>query len=134
MLKWLTSFLSNRKQWVVLDGTPSEWSDVISGVPQGTILGPILFLFDVNDIPERIQSTAKLFADDCKIYRCIHSREDYCMLLQNDLDSLSAWSRMRLVAPIQQIKVVVLRIRTNTDFRYSIDGHYLDNVNSQKDL
>ena len=78
MLKWLTSFLSNRKQRVVLNGTPSEWSDVISGVPQGTILGPILFLLYVNDIPERIQSTAELFADDCKIYRRINSREDLC--------------------------------------------------------
>ncbi len=92
LLQWFTPFLIGRKQKVILNGAASSWRDVISGVPQGTILGPVMFLFYVNDIPNHAKSTTKLFADACKLYRDIRTRDD-CALLQDDLDSLAAWSR-----------------------------------------
>ena len=73
---WFRNFLTKRKQRVLIRGTFSEWSPVMSGVPQGSILGPIMFLIYVNDIPNIITSTAKLFADDTKIYRQINNVQD----------------------------------------------------------
>ena len=69
LLLWFRHFLTNRLQRVGIRGTYSNWSAVTSGVPQGTILGPILFLIYVNDIPNIVNSSVKLFADDTKIYR-----------------------------------------------------------------
>ena len=68
VLNWIQSFLSHRRQKVVLRNGCSNWEDVISGVPQGSILGPILFLLYVNNIPSIVASTAKMFADDTKLY------------------------------------------------------------------
>ena len=73
----LQNFLTNRQHRVVVRGTTSSWSSIRSGVPQGTILGPILFFIYVNDISSNISSTIKLFADDTKVYREIaDSRND----------------------------------------------------------
>ena len=69
----------------------SEWFDVISGVPQGSVLGPILFLIYVNDILETVNSNVKMFADDTKIFRTLKNKTD-CEILQADLNNLSAWS------------------------------------------
>ena len=68
LLKWLKHFLSCRKQGVVVRRTFSDWVPVISGTPQGTILGPILFPSYINDIVDCVSSKIKLFADDTKIY------------------------------------------------------------------
>ena len=67
--KWLTSFLTSWKMRVVLDGETSEETEVLSEIPQGTVLGPILFLCHINDLPDCVRSTVRLFADDCLIYR-----------------------------------------------------------------
>jgi hypothetical protein len=76
VLRWIVSFLNNRRQKVVLPGGSSSWKNVTSGVPQGSILGPILFLLYVNDLPDCVNSTAKLFADDTKLYREIIDPDD----------------------------------------------------------
>ena len=68
LLSWFRHFITGRKQHVVIRGTFSEWSPVSSGTPQGTILGPILFLIYINDITDCILSKVKLYADDTKIY------------------------------------------------------------------
>ena len=91
LLRWLRNFLTNRKQRVVIPGIHFDWSPVTSGVPQGTILGPILFLIYVNDIQEVVKSTIKLFADDTKIYRELTNPNDIT-ILQSDLDSLDRWA------------------------------------------
>ena len=78
-------------QQVVLDGQASDPFPVLSGVPQGSVLGPILFLIFINDLPDNVKSSVRLFADDCVLYyRNIHSLQD-CLILQEDLDSLGLW-------------------------------------------
>ena len=91
VLTWLQSFLRGRSQQVVLDGYYSTPCDVISGVPQGSVLDPTLFLIYINDIVDGIQSIIRLFADDCLIYRRISSPADQC-ILQKDLKRLSTWA------------------------------------------
>ena len=77
---WIENFLSSRKQRVAVHGSYSNWTDVISGVPEGSVLGPTLFIIYVNDLPGYIQSFLGLFADDTKIYRPITSPIDIDLL------------------------------------------------------
>ena len=88
---WLTSFLTERDQRVVMEGSYSKFVHVDSGIPQGTVLGPLLFLCHINDLPLSVDSNIRLFADDCLIYREINSIEDKVQL-QKDLDSLQDWA------------------------------------------
>ena len=89
---WIKSFLVGRTQRVVVDGEASSWVPVESGVPQGTVLGPQLFLTFINDLPKAVKSNVRLFADDCVVYREVKSEED-CAILQDDLDSLENWEK-----------------------------------------
>ena len=91
VLCWIADFLSDRKMRIMVRGDYSEWVDVISGVPQGSVLGPILFLIYVNDIPEIVNCSIKMFEDDTKLFRTVKSIDD-CKILQNDLNTLSQWT------------------------------------------
>ena len=88
--KRITSWLFERSQKVVLDGQASDPVPVLSGVPQGSVLGPVLFFIFINDLPENIRPSVRLFADDCVLYRKIESPMD-CQILQDDLNSLAQW-------------------------------------------
>ena len=90
-LNWIQNFLTNRTQKVVVDGSSSESARVKSGVPQGTVLGPLLFLTYINDLPSTVSSQARLFADDCLLYRSIKCRADQ-EKLQRDLSGLQDWA------------------------------------------
>ncbi len=87
---WICNFLSGRQQRVVIDGESSSPASVTSGVPQGTVLGPLLFLIYINDLPDKLTSQVRLFADDCLVYQPITSDEDVASL-QNDLHHLESW-------------------------------------------
>ena len=91
LLLWIKHYLFNRHQRVIIDGFSSYPSVVSSGVPQGTVLAPLLFLCFVNDIPLNVTSKIKLYADDILLYHTISSVDD-CTLLQKDIDSLIKWS------------------------------------------
>ena len=75
-LNWIKAFLSGRQQRVVVNGTFSTWQNVTSGIPQGSVLGPVLFTIYINYMPEAVESELYLFADDAKLYRKIHSDAD----------------------------------------------------------
>ena len=75
-LKWIDSFLCFRQQQVIVNGVKSDWAPVLSGVPKGTVLDPLLFSLYINDISSDIESEIRLFADDCVCYREIKDEED----------------------------------------------------------
>ena len=89
--KWINKWLKFRNQKVVLDGEMSDPVPVTSGVPQGPVLGPLMFLLYINDIKQNINSKIRFFADDCVLYRQINSKLD-CLELQQDLQKLVDWS------------------------------------------
>jgi len=88
--RWIQHFLVERQQRVLVDGACSEFVDVRSGVPQGSVMGPILFLLYINDLPDMTDSDVRLFADDAAVYRQIRSEDD-AEELQKDLDRLLEW-------------------------------------------
>ena len=90
VLNWVRAFLGSRSQRVVIEGEESESIPVTSGVPQGSVLGPILFLIYINDLPDEVCSRVRLFADDTALYLTMES-EDSGPTLQSDLDILSMW-------------------------------------------
>ena len=92
LLTWIHNFLNNRRQRVYVRGSFSDWSQVISGVPQGSVLGPILFIIYINDLSDHIQSSSWTFADDTKIYRPILTSDDH-HILQNNLNTFMEWNR-----------------------------------------
>lgn len=98
VIKWIECFLLNRTQFVSVNDHDSEPCPVTSGVPQGSVLGPLLFLIYINDLPDTVNSSIRLFADDCVIYREIHNPSDTASL-QTDLNNISTWCetwRMKL--------------------------------------
>ena len=88
---WIRDFLKGRRQRVVVNGEASGWRPVSSGIPQGSVLGPVLFVCFVNDMPEAVQGLIRMFADDTKVFSQSNST-DCCRKLQNDLESLQAWA------------------------------------------
>ena len=108
LLRWIKNFLTGRIQRDVINGSKSSFSLVSSGIPQGSVLGPILFQIYVNDLPEELLSPSQLFADNTKLYRVIKSEEDN-NLLQGDIDRLIEWSDVWQL-PINTNKCKVMHI------------------------
>ena len=81
--------MSCTKQRVVLNGQHSSWADVKAGVPQGSILGPLLFLIYINDLPNGLNSNVKLFADDTSLFSIVHNVTDSANLLNSDLSKIN---------------------------------------------
>ena len=97
LLSWLTSYLSNRQQRVVLPGATSQWRNVKAGVPQGSILGPLLFLLYINDIVKDIQTNIRLFADDTSLFIIVYNPHRASELLNADLSKIEDWACKWLV-------------------------------------
>ncbi len=91
LLNWLGAFVSGRRQRVIVNGSTSSWSEVSSGVPQGSVIGPILFVMFINDMPNNIANFVSLFADDTKLFGKSTTAAD-CTSLQSDLHKLQQWS------------------------------------------
>lgn len=132
-LNWIDAFLCHRRQCVVVKGTKSKWSTVESGVPQGTVLGPVLFSLHINDILDDIDSEIRLFADDCVCYRIINSIND-CQKLQQDIDRLGAWAR-KWGMRFQPVKCNMMKLtrkkKHHIDFDYKLEGtslKFLDTI------
>ena len=137
-LQWIKSFLSGRKQEVVLEGVHSSQADVTSGVPQGTVLGPLLFLAFINDMPDVVESSStRLFADDSMLSRPVATVQDQ-QLLQDDLTRLEAWEKQWQME-FNPGKCVVLRISPNKNTvplptPYHLHGQELETVSETKYL
>ena len=92
LLNILANFLRSRKQRVVLNGQHSSWSDILAGVPQGSILGPLLFLIYINDLADGLQCNPKLFADDTSLFSTVYDINEATNSLNNDLVKITQWA------------------------------------------
>jgi hypothetical protein len=97
LLNWLEDYLSDRKIRVVINGQCAPWADTNAGVPQGSILGPLLFLVFINDVVDDISSDINLFADDTSLLKIIEQLNDSFAIINNDLTKLSVWADKWLV-------------------------------------
>ena len=133
---WIEEWLRGRKQRVVLNGKESDWADVLSGVPQGSVLGPILFLIYINDIDDAIDCVGTLikkFADDTKVASIVDTEEQR-KLLQEQLDALSRWAEIWQMS-FNVDKCVVMHLgNSNSEHKYSMDGTYLKTTMCEKDI
>jgi hypothetical protein len=127
LIAWIDNFLSNRVQQVGVNGERSEWHNVTSGIPQGSVLVPLLFVIFINDLPETVNSDAYLFADDTKIFKIIKSSDD-STILQEDLTKLEEWSDIWLLK-FHPDKCKHMHIgKKNDDNSYSIHRKSLEKV------
>ena len=137
LLAWFRSYLSGRRHRVVIDNESSDFLPVTSGVPQGSILGPLLFLLFIIYMPNAIskKTSLPLFADDSKCFRLILGRDDGDKF-QDDLNKLFQWSRIwGMEFNVRKCKVLrVARIRSIDDRDYYLGGIKLDRVDVEKDL
>jgi len=120
MLQWIGHFPKGRRQSVVVGGAFSGWADILSGVPQGSVLGPVLFVCFINDMPENIASFLFMYADDTKLFSKVNSKDE-ADLLQNDLDEFLKWGGdWQLGFKIEKCKVMHLGGRRNNEYGYSM--------------
>ena len=127
--------LSNRTQKVIVEGKISDSITVISGVPQGTVLGPLFFLLYINDLPDSIKCKIGLFADDSIVYNDIISFTD-CKILQSDLDALCLWSKnWDMEFNTDKCKILTVTNKKNIiKHQYKMDKSKLKNVEQEKYL
>ena len=138
ILGWIKSFLTDRKQQVQVNGSTSEWMDVTSGIPQGSVLGPLLFIVYINDLPDHIDSEAYLFADDTKLFRVIKSEED-TGILQQDLSRALEWSEEWLLRfhPDKCKSMTIGKPKVqNRQYQLNLEGkeHKLESTQEEKDI
>ena len=133
--RWISAFLSERTQVVVVDGEESDVGRVESGVPQGSVLGPSLFLFYINDLPENLNSTVRLFADDTIVYLTITSASDG-QTLQEDLNKLATWEHLWKMEfhPDKCTVLTVSKKKNPIIFDYTLHNHTLAHEESTKYL
>lgn len=133
-MKWIKSFLTGRKQRVRVGHVYSRKTEVLSGIPQGSILGPVLFTIFINDLPSYVQSTCKVFADDTKIYNTTSEHN----IIQNDLNNLQKWSDdWNLYFNVSKCKVMHIgRNNPKSDYTMKLekDVQKITSCNEEKDL
>ena len=130
LLSWITSFLTNRRQCVSIKGSTSTWKPVESGVPQGSVLGPILFIIYVNEIPEIVKSHIWIFADDTKLFET----SDQAETLQEDLNNLMKWAELwELTFNVIKCKVIHYG-QNNPESDYVMNNKKLESVDEECDL
>ena len=137
LLQWFTSYLDNRVQRVVINGRNSEWLPVTLGNPQGSVLGPALFVIFINDMPCSVSqcSTLALFADDAKCFCSIRSASD-CVLFQGDIDNLVEWSDVwKMAFNMDKCSLcTITRKRNPIIYDYNMRGKARKRVEAQRDL
>jgi Reverse transcriptase (RNA-dependent DNA polymerase) len=134
--KWIKSYLNGRMQMIKIGDSISKPIQVWSGVPQGSHLGPLLFLLFINDIIETFENVrALLYADDMKLFSVVKNLDD-CVRMQNDLSRLSEWCECnKLFLNIKKCKIITFgRIKHPILYDYTLNGQMLERVKSMNDL
>ncbi len=139
-ISWIKAFLTTRKQRVKINDSLSDWEEVLSGIPQGSVLGPLLFIIFINDLVDQCENGASiyLFADDAKIYKHVSKLEDKTVL-QQCVDSFMKWTDRWLVkVNVNKCKVMSFYNRTSlnvkTEATYMMGPSQLESVDNMKDL
>ena len=133
LLGWIKEWLTGRKQRVVINGMASDWEEVLSGIPQGSILGPLLFIIFINDLELGIKNNILKFADDTKLFGGTGTRENI-EKLRMDLLELYNWSeKWQMKFNIDKCKVMHIGVN-NTEADYEMAGHKLEKVSEERDL
>jgi hypothetical protein len=137
LLNWFTDYLHGRVRRVVVDGAATDWATVTSGVPQGSLLGPILFVIFINDFPNVESDTSQiaLYADDSKLYKSI-SCLGSCESLQQSLNHLRMWSHNNNISfNASKCKLLTVTRKSNPlCFDHHLGNTTLVNVRKEKDL
>ncbi len=136
IIQWIDAFLTDRYQQVAVNGALSGLQKMTSGIPQGSVLGPLLFVIYINDLPDLLQSQPYLFADDTKIFRVIKNNRDQ-EILQSDLDKLYNWSTTWLLSfHPQKCKCMRIAKKPNETPKseYKLNNHTLDWSGTEKDI
>ena len=137
LLRWFESYLSNRFQRVVLEGSVSDYRGVSAGVPQGSILGPIMFLVYINDIVENINSCIRLFADDTSLYLIVDDPGASADPMNSDLEKIHTWSQNWLASfnPNKTEELLITRkVNPPNHPPLYMDNTRIENVTSHKHL
>ncbi|MES9976318.1 MAG: reverse transcriptase family protein, partial [Candidatus Thiodiazotropha sp.] len=131
-LRWLQDYLTGRHFNVKVNGSLSNWFQATSGVPQGSILGPLLFILFILELPKIVDSDLLLYADDTKIWRTVETEDD-TKVLQKDLDKLHSWSISNNL-PFNTGKCKIMHIRHRGTVTYKLGGVQLQTTPVEKDL
>ena len=133
VLNWIKKWLSNRRQRVCIEGEFSEWAEVTSGVPQGSVLGPILFIIYIDDLDSNVISKLDKFADDSKLGKSLSNQDDV-ECLRKDLISMEKWSS-EWQMQFNTDKCAVMHLgRKNTASQYTLNDKKLKESESERDL
>jgi len=133
LLKWVSDFLTKRLQRVVIGEATSDWMEVLSGIPQGSVLGPLLFLIYINDLPDVIKGFVKLFADDTKLYGPMRGPSDRDVMNSN-IQSMYDWScDWQLGFNFKKCKRIHMG-HSNPHNSYTIDTVTIEESDCERDL
>ena len=136
LLDWFINYLSDRQQRVGIKGQHSEWAHVTAGVPQGSVLGPLLFMVYINDLVDNVQCDIKLYADDTTLYIATDDLDEGNRLLNTDLQTISDWSKQWLVTFCpKKTEFMHMTLKKRDQFQSPLfDGQPLKIVESHKHL
>ena len=137
VIEWFSSYSSNRRQRVVLNGQTSDWTFVKAGVPQGSILGPLLFLIYINDIVNELRASVRLFTDDTNLYIVVENPNTAAVTLNNDLNFITNWATDWLVDfNAARTQSMILTLKRNSPYHPSLymNGLAITETSSHKHL
>ena len=137
LLRWIQSYLADRQQRVIINGAKSEWGSIKAGVPQGSVLGPLLFLIFINDITYVIRHCKiRLFADDTCLYIEVDDPEEAAVALNHDLTNIQKWADRWLItfSPPKTEDMVISNKRPRPHPELKLDGETIKKVTSHKHL
>lgn len=136
IMRWILSFLTDREQRVIVAGTTSCWKPVTSGVPQGSVLGPTLFLTFINDLPDDIKhSFLNMFADDSKMSKRVDNITEASPDLQKDINNAIAWGNENSIDfNAKKFEVIHFGKRKTIRFQYTANGQPIPEKSSVRDL